>query len=100
MILFSLYSASATFQHFINNILREYLDIFISVYIDDLLIYSNSFREYKEYIYKILRILRENSLQIDIKKYKFYIEEILYLGIIIERYSIKIDSVKITTIKE
>ena len=97
---FSLYSTLATFQHFINNILREHLDIFISMYIDNLLIYSNSLREHKEYIYKILRILRENGLQIDIEKCEFYIKEILYLDIIVERYSIKINSTKVAAIKE
>ena len=100
VILFSLYSASATFQHFINDILREYLDIFVSIYIDNLLIYSNSLREYKEHICKILRILRENGLQVDIKKYEFYIKEVLYLSIIIGKHSIKIDSAKVAAVKE
>ena len=59
---FGLHGALATFQHFINDILREYLDIFVSAYIDDLLIYSNSLREYKEHVRKVLRILRENGL--------------------------------------
>ena len=59
---FSLHGASATFQHFINNILREHLDIFILAYINDLLIYSNSLREHKEHVRKFLRILRENGL--------------------------------------
>ena len=48
---------------------------------------------------KILGILRENGLQVDIKKCEFYIE-ILYLRIIIGRYSIKIDPIKVIIIKE
>ena len=62
VILFSLHGTPATFQHFINDILSEHLNIFISAYIDDLLIYSNSLREHKEHVYKILGILRENGL--------------------------------------
>ena len=62
VIFFELYSALIMFQHFINNVFRKYLDIFILVYIDDLLIYSNNVREYKKYIYKILKIFRKNSL--------------------------------------
>ena len=57
-------------------------------------------REYKEYIQKILGLLRENGLQVDIKKCEFYIEEVLYLRIIMGRYSIKIDPAKVTTVKE
>ena len=98
--LFGLYSASAIFQNFINNILYEYLDIFVSIYINNFLIYSNSLCEYREYIRAILQKLREASLYINIEKCVFYIEEILYLGIIIGRYSIKIDPEKVAAIKE
>ena len=42
--------------------LREYLDIFVSVYINDLLIYSKTLKEYKEYVRKVLGKLRENRL--------------------------------------
>ena len=49
---------------------------------------------------KILDILRENGLQVDIKKCEFYIKEVLYLRIIIGRHSIKIDPAKITAVKE
>ena len=98
--LFGLYGAPATFQHFINNIFREYLDIFVSAYINDLLIYSKTLREHKKYIYKVLRILQENRLQINIEKYKFQVKEILYLGIIIGKYNIKIDPAKVIIIKK
>ena len=70
------------------------------MYINDLLIYSKTLREYKEYIQIILDILYKNSLQVDIKKYKFYIKEVLYLGIIISRYSIKINFIKVIIIKK
>ena len=51
VILFGLHGAPAMFQNFINNVLREYLDIFISTYINDLLIYSsNNMREHREHI--------------------------------------------------
>ena len=97
---FRLYGTLATFQHFINDVLWEHLDIFVSAYIDDLLIYSKILREHKEYIWKILGKLWENGLQVDIKKCEFYIEEILYLGIIVGKHGIKIDSEKVAAIKE
>ena len=97
---FGLHGAPATFQHFINDILREHLDIFVSAYIDDLLIYSNSLREHKEYVCKILGILRENGLQVDIEKCEFHVEEVLYLGIIVGRHGIKMDPAKVAAVKE
>ena len=97
---FRLHKAPAIFQHFINNILREYLDIFISAYIDDLLIYSKTLREHKEHVRKVLGKLRENGLQIDIEKCKFYIKEVLYLGMIIGKHGIKMDPAKVAAIKE
>ena len=100
MILFSLHGAPATFQYFINNILSEHLNIFVSAYIDDLLIYSNSLREHKEHVHKILGILRENGLQVDIKKCEFYVKEVLYLRIIIGRHRIKMDPAKVAAVKD
>ena len=49
---------------------------------------------------KILDILYKNGLQVDIKKCEFHMEEVLYLGIIISRHSIKINPTKVITIKE
>ena len=99
VMLFSLHGASATFQHFINDILSEHLNIFVSAYINDLLIYSNSLREHKEHVRKVLGILRENRLQVDIKKYKFHAKEVLYLIIIIDRHGIKMDPAKVAAVK-
>ena len=80
--------------------LYKHLDMFFSAYIDDLLIYNKTLREYKEYVWKVLGKLQENGLQVNIKKYKFYIKEVLYLGIIIGKHNIKIDLAKVTAIKE
>jgi hypothetical protein len=54
---FGLTNIPATFQTIINHILREYLDIFVITYLDDILIYSKTLENYKKYIYKILQIL-------------------------------------------
>ena len=62
IIFFKLYSAIVIFQYFIDNVLNKYLNIFILIYINNLLIHNNSLREYKEYIYKIFKIFKENSL--------------------------------------
>jgi hypothetical protein len=51
---FGLINAPAIWQAFINNILREYLDVFIIIYLDDILIFSKTEEEYKKYIKKSL----------------------------------------------
>ena len=97
---FGLHGAPAIFQNFINDILREYFNIFVSVYIDDLLIYSNSMQEHREHIYTILQKLREAGLHINIDKCEFHIEEVLYLGMIVGRHGIKIDPMKVAAVKK
>jgi hypothetical protein len=51
---FRLTNISTIFQAIINYILKEYLDIFIIIYLDNILIYSKNLKNYKEYIYKVL----------------------------------------------
>jgi hypothetical protein len=82
-----------------NNILFNYLDDFCTVYLDNILIYSNNKLEYKHYIKKVLEWLYSTSLQIDLKKYKFYIIYTKYLSFIISTNSIKVDLDKISIVK-
>ena len=51
---FGLIGAPSTFQHYINDVLREYLDVFCTAYLDDILIYSDSLKEHQEHIKKVL----------------------------------------------
>ena len=80
---FSLANAPSLFQHYINDTLRDYLDVFCTVYIDDILIYSNCWEEHTAHVKKVLECLWIASLQIDISKCKFNVTEICYLDIII-----------------
>ena len=97
---FGLHGAPAFFQHYINDILREYLDIFCTAYIDDILIYSNTLGEHKGHVRKVLSALRSAGLQVEITKCEFHVEEVLYLGMIVGRYGIKMDPAKVAAIKE
>jgi hypothetical protein len=54
-----------------NNILFEYLDVFYIVYLNDIIIYSDTKEKHKLYIRKILQKLISVGLQVDIKKYEF-----------------------------
>jgi len=80
---FGLTNAPSLFQHFINNTLRPYLDVFCTAYINNILVYSNNLAKHKKHVDFILEALRGASLQLDIDKYKFYKTEVLYLRLVI-----------------
>jgi predicted RecB family endonuclease len=88
---FGLINAPATWQAFINNIFREYLNVFVIIYLDDILIFSKTEKEYKEYIKKILRRLINENLRIKTEKTEFHAKKIDFLGFIIGREGVKID---------
>ena len=88
----------AIFQRKINYILGEYLDDFIIVYLNNIIIYLNSKEEYKEHIKQVLgRLYKENILVI-IKKCKFYTKKTNFIGFIIKLKQISIDLKKIKAI--
>jgi hypothetical protein len=95
VISFGLSNTLVIFQVWINEILYLYLDIFYTVYINNILVYLDNLLEYKEYIKKILYVLQNISFQLDIKKYKFEIIKITYLGLILFIKNIWIDPAKI-----
>ena len=88
---FGLKNAPATFQHFINDVLSDYLDNFVISYIDDILIYSNSLEEHHDHGKKVLRKLLENNLYIKLEKWEFEVSEIAFHGYIISRDGLKVD---------
>jgi hypothetical protein len=98
VILFGLSNVPITFQARINKVLYLYLDVFCTVYIDDILVYSDDLTSYRQHVRLIIKALRDAGLQLDIKKYKFEVIEITYLGIIISTNNMRIDLAKITVI--
>ena len=69
---FKLTNASTTFQTYINNILREYLNVFIMIYLDNILIYSKNEKDYKKHVKQILNVLKKVNLRIISEKSQFY----------------------------
>lgn len=61
---FGLTKAPAVFQSLINDILRDFLDIFVFVYLDDILIFSNSLPEHRNHVRFVLQRLLENKLYV------------------------------------
>jgi hypothetical protein len=69
------------------------LDIFVIIYLDDILIFSKTEEEYKRYIKKILRKLINENLRIKTEKTKFHAKEVDFLGFIIGREGFKIKKI-------
>lgn len=99
---FGLANAPSTFQKYINWALRDYLDVFCSAYVDDILIYSSgSQEEHRNYVRQVLQRLREAGLQIDISKCEFEVKSTKYLGFIIEaEKGVRMDPAKVSAILE
>ena len=79
-------------------ILKEYLDDFIIVYLNNIIIYLNSKQEYKEYIKWVLKRLYKKNMPVVIKKYEFYIKKTDFIKFIIKLKQISIDLKKIKAI--
>lgn len=99
---FGLANAPSTFQRYINHALREYLDLFVSAYVDDILIYTEgSLRKHQRHVKQVLQKLQDAGLFVDIDKCEFNTQSTKYLGYIIEAgQGIRMDPAKIQVIKD
>ena len=69
---FEVTNASTTYQKIINNALRQYLNRFVIVYLNDIMIYSNILKEHINYIFKVLECLNKRNLHFKSKKCEFH----------------------------
>ncbi|KAG9814520.1 hypothetical protein KCU63_g19795, partial [Aureobasidium melanogenum] len=98
---FGLTNAPATCQMMINDTLREYLDITVVAYLDDILIYTDGdLNQHIKDVQQVLAKLEERRLKANPKKCEFHVKETEFLGFIIGIDGIRIDPAKITSIKE
>jgi hypothetical protein len=97
---FGLRNAPGTFQRVMDKILKDYIDKFVVVYIDDIMIYSEDFESHITQLTKVLRRLRDNNLIVKLKKCRFAEENIEFLGHIIGKDGIKPDPNKINKITQ
>ena len=95
---FGLTNGPSSFQQYINEALWEFLDKFVQAYLDDILIYSKTKKEYRQHVALVLGKLREVSLQVDIKKCEFDVEETIFLGVIISGTGLRMDPKKVEAI--
>src|SRR6266540_3132701 len=84
-----------TFQRLMNHILRKYLRDFTLVYLDDIIIYSKTWKGHLNYLRLVFEALRGAGLMVKVKKCEFAKKELKFLGHIISREGIRTDSEKI-----
>jgi hypothetical protein len=97
---FGLTNAPGVFMSLMNGVFREYLDKFIQVFIDDILIYSRMMEEHDEHLRLVLQCLREHKLYGKLSKCSFYQSRIHYLGHVISGEGIAVDPAKVEAIME
>ena len=97
---FELINAFAMFQAYINNVLREHLDMFVIVYLDDILVYSKKEKDHKKHVRQVLNALKKVNLRIISEKSQFHQTEIEFLDYIIINHRIKMDPEKVRVIIE
>ena len=97
---FGLTNAPASFQRMMNHVLREYLDVFVICYLDDILIYSETEEQHEEHVHKVLQALQDANMLIEPEKSTFHTQKVEYLGHIITPEYIKMDFKKIAIIKD
>lgn len=96
---FGLCNGPSSFQQFMNDHFMDMSD-FVSVYVDDLLIFSNNNKEHKAHVEQVLQKLREMGLTVDILKSEFDSQSVRYLGVILTSTGIRMDPAKVAVIKE
>ncbi|XP_059070957.1 uncharacterized protein LOC131861807 [Cryptomeria japonica] len=97
---FGLTNTPATFSTLMNDVFRPLLDKCVVVYLDDILVYSQSLEEHKEHLKEVFSLLKVNDLYVKKEKCAFAQEEVSFLGHIVGHGQIRPDSEKLQAIRD
>ncbi|GJU00333.1 putative reverse transcriptase domain-containing protein [Tanacetum coccineum] len=97
---FGLTNAPAVFMDLMNRVCKPYLDKFVIVFIDDILIYSKSKKEHEEHLRQILKLLKKEELYAKFSKCEFWISRVQFLGHVIDCRGIHVDPAKIESFQD
>jgi len=95
---FGVTNALVVFMDYMNRIFRPFLDKFVVVFIDDILIYSRTQEELAEHLRVVLGILRKKQLYAKLSKCEFWMDEVQFLGHVISAQGIAVDPAKVEAV--
>ena len=97
---FGLTNAPAYFMDLMNRILSPYLDQFVIIFIDDILVYSKNPEEHEHHLRTVLQVLREQKLYAKYSKCKFWEKSVHFLGHVISEEGIAVDPEKVRAVRD
>nr|GFA84802.1 putative reverse transcriptase domain-containing protein [Tanacetum cinerariifolium] len=97
---FGLTNALTVFMDLMNHVCKPYLDKFVIVFIDDILIYSKNKKKHEEHLRTVLKLLKKEELYAKFSKCEFWIPKVQFLGHVINSKGIHVDPAKIKSIKD
>ncbi|GJR93374.1 putative reverse transcriptase domain-containing protein [Tanacetum coccineum] len=97
---FGLTNAPAVFMDLMNRVCKPFLDKFVIVFIDDILIYSKNKKEHEEHLKAVLELLKKEKLYAKFSKCEFWIPKVQFLSHVIDSQGIHVDPAKIESIKD
>jgi hypothetical protein len=97
---FGLYNPPVVFMCLMNGVFKDYLDKFVIVFLDDILVYSKTKEEHVQHLRMVLQVLREHQQYAKLSKCSFYQRHIHYLGHIISEEGVVVDPEKVQAIQE
>ena len=95
---FGLTNAPAAFMDLMNRIFRPYVDQFVVVFINDILVYSKDAQEHEHHLRIVLEMLREKKLYAKLSKCDFWLKEVSFLGHIVSAEGIRVDPTRIEAV--
>ncbi len=97
---FELINDSTFYQHYMNDMLFNYLHQFCQIYLDNIIIYSKTLKKHKQHVWLILHRLQKTDLQMNINKCKFHVQKIFFLKLLLFIKELKMNFRKVQAVVE
>lgn len=95
---FGLSNTPSTFMMLMNEVLKEFIGRFIVVYLDDILIFNKTKEEHIKHVEAVLQRIHEEKLAINLEKCDFFKKELVYLGFMVSKGTLKMDQENVVAI--